>query len=275
MIAIVTLLIIVTLSMLITRIATVALTMTGLSRDHARFQARSAYTGVGFTTSESEAVLRHPVRRRIIMTLMFLGNAGIVSGVASLLLSFVDTTSTREQLERLGIILGGLAVLLFIASSKWVDKHISRVIRYLLERTTHLEVCDYLSLLQLEGEYGVSRLTVREDEWLAGRTLAELDLPAEGILVLGIERKDGSYLGAARGSTRINPGDTLILYGKRSLLEELHRRRRGRAGDIAHKDAIEHHKLEVEKQEIEEREREHEREHENNGNNGNNEESPS
>jgi len=35
-------------------------TATGLSRESARFQARSALTGGGFTTTESEAVVRHP-----------------------------------------------------------------------------------------------------------------------------------------------------------------------------------------------------------------------
>ena len=75
---IVTLLIIVMLSLLITRIASEALTHTGLSRESARFQARSAFSGVGFTTSESEQVVNHPVRRRILMVLMMLGNAGIV-----------------------------------------------------------------------------------------------------------------------------------------------------------------------------------------------------
>ena len=56
------------LSLFITRLATIALTYTGLSREAARFQARSAFTGTGFTTSEAERVVDHPVRRRIIMT---------------------------------------------------------------------------------------------------------------------------------------------------------------------------------------------------------------
>lgn len=77
MISIVTLLIVLTLSILLTRIATVALTHTGLSRESAKFQARSAFTGVGFTTSESEKVVNHPIRRRILLMLMLLGNAGI------------------------------------------------------------------------------------------------------------------------------------------------------------------------------------------------------
>lgn len=54
MTAVLTLLVVILESMVITRIATIALMATGLTRESARFQARSALTGVGFTTSESE-----------------------------------------------------------------------------------------------------------------------------------------------------------------------------------------------------------------------------
>jgi Trk-type K+ transport system membrane component len=97
MISIVTLLIVLTLSILITRIATVALTHTGLSRESAKFQARSAFTGVGFTTSESEKVVSHPVRRRILLTLMLLGNAGIVTAVSSLIVSSCTDVRRRSN----------------------------------------------------------------------------------------------------------------------------------------------------------------------------------
>lgn len=75
------------------RIATIAITYTGLSREAARFQARSALTGSGFTTSESEKVVTHPVRRRIILLLMLLGNAGIVAAISSLILAFLGQQS--------------------------------------------------------------------------------------------------------------------------------------------------------------------------------------
>ena len=52
MTAILSLLLVVTLSILVTRIAAVALRHTGLARQTARFQARSAFSGAGFTTSE-------------------------------------------------------------------------------------------------------------------------------------------------------------------------------------------------------------------------------
>ncbi|MDK1031820.1 MAG: potassium transporter TrkA, partial [Planctomycetia bacterium] len=70
MFAIASLLVIIALSLVIVRVATVALTLTGLSDDLARFQAYSAFTGVGFTTSESEHVARGRVRRRIICPVM-------------------------------------------------------------------------------------------------------------------------------------------------------------------------------------------------------------
>ena len=87
MTAVITLLTVLTLSVIVTRIATVALLHTGLSREAAQFQARSAFTGVGFTTTEAESVVNHPVRRRVVMLLMLVGNAGIVSVIASLLLT--------------------------------------------------------------------------------------------------------------------------------------------------------------------------------------------
>ena len=88
MAALVSVFAIVVLSLLITRFAVLVLVVTGLSRESARFQARSALTGSEFTTSESEAVVDHPVRRSVIMRLMLIGNAGIVTVIASLVLSF-------------------------------------------------------------------------------------------------------------------------------------------------------------------------------------------
>jgi hypothetical protein len=90
MLAIISLLVIVTLSITVTKVATVALARTGLSREAARFQARSSFTGVGFTTSESERIVRHPVRRRIVLFLMLLGNAGLITAVSSLILCVND-----------------------------------------------------------------------------------------------------------------------------------------------------------------------------------------
>src|SRR5204863_2675004 len=106
MVALISVLVIVLLSVLITRVATVALALTGMSRESARFQARSALSGVGFTTSEAEAVVSHPVRRRIIQILMVLGSAGIVGGAASLIISFGGHTNDSQRVLRAAVLAG-------------------------------------------------------------------------------------------------------------------------------------------------------------------------
>ena len=122
MIALASVLLVALVSLLITRIATMALTLTGLSREVARFQARSALSGVGFTTSEAESVVTHPIRRRIVLVLMLAGSAGIVTVMATLLLSFVN--ADREQaFLRLAVLAGGLAGILVISKSPLVSAH--------------------------------------------------------------------------------------------------------------------------------------------------------
>ena len=237
MVSIVSLLIILTFSILITRIATVALTLTGLSRESARFQARSAFTGVGFTTAEAEKVVGHPVRRRILFTLMLLGNVGIITVISSLILSFIDTNGSVYA--RIFLLLLGLGLLLAVATSHWIDKHLSLIIQWALKRYTRLDIKDYAGLLNLSGEYRVTEMKVKPESWMADKTLRDLNLRDEGILVLGINRASGKYLGVPNGSTKIRPRDTVVLYGRSSNLNCLNERLKGHEGDLEHKEISE------------------------------------
>lgn len=234
MLAILSLFLALSLSLLITRIATVALTYTGMPKESARFQARSAFTGTGFTTSEAEKIVNHPVRRRIIMLLMLFGNVGIAAVLASLVLTFVGEESGSNLALKMVLLLAGVAALWLAAISKWVDRQLSRVISHALSRYTNLEVRDYASLLHLAGEYKVSEMHVDQGDWLANRTLGELKLRDEGLLVLGVERKAGEFLGAPNGDTRIEEGDVVIIYGRDSTVAELSQRQRGFSGDMRH-----------------------------------------
>ena len=215
------------------RVATVVLTLTGLSSESARFQVRSALTGVGFTTSETEHVVNHPVRRRVVMLLMLIGSAGVISVVTTLIISFAGVEG-RGALWRALLLAGGLAVLLVLARSSAFDRLLRRAISRALARYTDLEVRDYAALLHISGEYTVAELLVEEGDWVAGRRLDEIDLPSEGVRVLGVVRPDDEYLGAPAGSTRVEPGDTLVLYGRSEDVAELDRRQAGPVGDQEH-----------------------------------------
>ena len=97
---------------------------------------------------------------------------------------------------------------------------------------------DYAALLHVSGEYEVKEMLAVPGAWMTGRTLGELRLRDEGILVLGIVRADGSYLGVPTKETRIDPGDTLILYGRDGRFAELTSRPTGPEGDKAHTWAV-------------------------------------
>ena len=236
--ALISVLIAITISLLITRIATEALTLTGLSRTSAKFQARSAFTGTGFATAESEAIVKHPLRRRIIMWLMFLGNAGFITVISSLVLTFVSTSSPGDGLFRFLYLLIGIAALWLIATNRAFNRILTRLVRKALRRWTDLDLQDYARLLHLKGKYQVTEIEVDEDNWLANKKLKELRLADEGIAVLGIERSDRLYIGAPYGETCIYPGDTLIAYGRKRALIELDVRLAGIEGEQAHQKAV-------------------------------------
>lgn len=233
MVAAITLVIVVGIGLVLTRIATVAYTMTGMSLEHARFQARSALTGTGFTTTESEAVVNHPVRRRITMLLMLLGGAGVVSVIGTLIVTFGEVHSAGGGLLRAAIIVVSVTGLVWVSRLGPVDRGMRRVIERVLSRTTDLEVRDYAALLHLRGHWGVAQVPVEEGDWLASRPLGDLRLHEEGVLVLGVEKAAGVWVGAPTDEHRVAAGDSVVLYGRRQMLEDIAARVHGEHGEAA------------------------------------------
>jgi hypothetical protein len=241
--ALILLVVVALVSLLITRVATVALTLTGMSKESARFQARSALSGVGFTTQESEAVVGHPVRRRVVMALMLVGSVGLATAIAGILGTFVNV-GAEARLVRTVLLVGALTALYLVSRSPVIDRRLSRLIAALIRRYTDLEARDYERLLHVAADYSVQEVPVEDGHWLADRSLGELQLRDEGIIVLGVTRCDGTYLGVPDQWTTLCPGDTITTYGRAGAVERITQRAPGPAGDAAHQAAVaEHHGL--------------------------------
>lgn len=238
MVAVFSLLLVATLFISAARVATIALVGTGMASDTANFQARSALMGVGYTTSEAEDVLNHPVRRKIVLWLMTFGNAGVITGVTSLLLGFVNA-DPDQSLRRVSFLIVGLIVLLIATKLKSLERALAKATRWALARWTTLDTRDLASLLRFSHDIGIIELHARAGDWLVGRPLDRLHLPEEGVVILGIHRQDGSFMGAPNGQTVISAGDTVIAYGRLDHLTDLDDRHSGRRGDLAHERAVE------------------------------------
>jgi K+/H+ antiporter YhaU regulatory subunit KhtT len=236
--AIFTLFIIVLLALLVNRIATVALVFTGMSREMARFQARSAFSTVGFTTSESESVVNHPVRRRIISILMIMGNAGFVGLIATVLATFTGEASGLNIWVRIGVLAAVLTLLWCIGMSKWLDNQLYRTITWALKRWTNLEARDFVNLLRMGEGYWITELIIRRAGWLTDKRLDELYLTDIGLVVLGIERVNGAFIGSPTGTDRIHGEDKLIVYGSKDNLTAFEETRSVPNGERKHQQYV-------------------------------------
>jgi len=237
MIGIITFLTIITLTLLTTRIAAVALSLTGMSDVAAKFQARSALSGAGFTTSESEEIMKDPRRRKIISKLMLVGHVGFVAIMATGVLSFMHIKSDKGWASII-VFLAGLGFLLFLTLSKTTDKFLRKIIQRFFREHTGFAVNDYENLLCLNGKFILAEIPVEKDDWLENKTLANAKLDEEGVLVLGIRKTSGDYIGIPQADNVFQLNDIITLYGHSEQIDEINKRLAGHKGEISHIEGI-------------------------------------
>ena len=103
---------------------------------------------------------------------MFLGNAGIIMVVSSLVITFVSVLSTGERLFRLVYLLLGIVIFWILATNSDFNRLLTRLVRRALHRWTDLNIHDYDRLLHLKGGYQIIKIEVDDyDDWLANQTL--------------------------------------------------------------------------------------------------------
>lgn len=211
-------LVIIGISFLIVKIATIALMMTGLEENKARFQALSAFTGTGFTTKEAEFIVNNLQRRRIVMWLMILGNAGFIAVIATIIGSFIKARAYQLpiHLVALGV---GIYLIYRLATHKGLIRRWDRWIEDRLAKSKVFEEKTVEELLNLGEGYGIAEIRVREDLPCVGKPLSELSLSEKDILILSIERK-GKAIPIPKAKELIQKDDSLILYGKLKNIKE-------------------------------------------------------
>jgi len=204
-----TIVILLALSVSIVRIAAVAMRLTGLPENIARFQCVSALTGTGFTTHEAEMIANYPVRRRIVIALMVLGNLGLVSIASTFIVAFVRTGPDAQHVAVQAVImLLAVGVTFLVSTNKTLDRGMCGLIGHVLLRATSLGQTGYHRILQLGED-----LSIAEHEYFgaAARPLSDLDLHGQTLLAI---RPAGSLkTKAIETGMMVHTGDTLVLSG--------------------------------------------------------------
>ena len=215
-------------SFIIVRIGAVAFQLTGLEWSLAKFQALSCFSGTGFTTKEAELITGDHRRRRIASVLMVLGNAGLVTMIATVASALNPENTLLGWLSEsylpflpkpsvmwvnLAIIAAALYVVYKLFSNPKLTQKFTQYLRQRILKYDFFKPVSFEELLLLTGGYGITQTEIPVGNTLIGKTLAESELRKHDINVLAIHRRD-EILPNPEAATMIQQGDSLILFGK-------------------------------------------------------------
>jgi hypothetical protein len=214
-------------SFIVVRIGAVAFQLTGLEWSVAKFQALSCFSGTGFTTREAELITTRTQRRRIASMLMVLGNAGIVTLIAT----FANTLRTDSIVPTvmpflgkvippgiapwvdLAVIIAILYLIYFIFTRSPLSTWFTSFVRSRMIKRESISRVTIEELVVATGGYGVSSIEVRNNSPMVDKSLIDSGLRQHDIIVLAIERKD-EMIPNPPASMKILLGDRVVCFGK-------------------------------------------------------------
>ena len=197
--------------LMVCRIGTILLRLTGMEHPKAQFQALSALTGTGFTTRDSEMIVSHEVRRRIVMALMVLGNASLIGGVAALINVFREG-DLEVGLMRLAIVLALIWTVLLIAGRRKLWRSLGERLQHFLQKRPLFRKSTVEELLSIHGDYSVVEIMVQPGDRNVDKHLRQTDFRRRQVLVLAIER-GGETIALPGPDEKIRVDDKLLCYG--------------------------------------------------------------
>jgi len=214
-----TLLVLLAGSLVIVRIASVALRLTGLPDHVARFQSISALTGAGFTTSESEAIVNFPIRRRIIVSLMIFGNLGLVSVLSTFVLAFGESAGDTEAMVRQGLmVLVVIAFILFVMTNNLLDRILCGALSKILVRVLKFDQRHAKTVLALDDDYSVVEHVYRGTKDIP---LPDIVLASFGLNILSVRGTDQTHFDEFGRNFLVGQNETLICFGSQKNHQKL------------------------------------------------------
>ncbi len=195
-----------------------ALEATGLDRPRSRFQALSALTGTGFTTSQAELIVEHSKRRRIVTYLIFLGNTAVLGFIVLLVIYIISGLEAPSP----AVIVLTVAIVVFIALSFWLGL-IDRISNGLLKagkasRNSPVLVLD--QVIPVSQDRALARIKVAIIAENGSISLEEAGLTGGEVMVLLVEHEKEMIRDPAPGY-RLEPEDILICYGSTGAITKV------------------------------------------------------
>ena len=192
-------------------LGSIALEATGMERRKARFQCLSAITGTGFTTTEAEAIVNHPRRRKIASVLIFIGYFGLTGFLVALILS-LKTGLVKLSIPQIGVIVIVIIAIVLFSKFGVIDKITNRIVRLMRKGYPAAHLLTE-QVLHQTGDYGVTLVAITEKAEKGGLRLKDTGLREKDFTVLAIEREK-MVIPYPKAEELLLAGDHLLCYGR-------------------------------------------------------------
>jgi len=198
--------------------------LTGMSEEKARFQVISLLTNSGFTTSESELILRSRKRRSIAKVIMIFGytfTATIVSGVISIIVTY---NFKNDSLSIVEVIILSIMFIIFYFLRKFVfirfifNKFSEKLYRYFVAKDN----INSLMVIENFGNNIIAQVFLNKVPLpLQGKTLAEVDIKnKDNLLILTITSKENKIC-SVTADTILEKDSTIAVMGKKKDIKKI------------------------------------------------------
>jgi hypothetical protein len=151
--------------------------------------------------------------------LIILGNAGMVTVIATLVASFTQVSGYTWFFIRLSIIVGGIFGLYQLIMRSNVSRRIPAWLQRPIMNRILGEVPAVEEIFRVEKAWAISLVMIEGSSKSIGQSVA--DITAEGdIEILGIDRAD-TYLTRPSSGEKIVKGDRLLVYANRKAVKRV------------------------------------------------------
>ena len=210
--------------LLVIEIFSVAFKLTGLATNKIKFQVASLFTGVGFTTSESELITSDERRRKIAIGCAYTGHIFSVVIMGLVINVFVsigfsisvghETPTFTEWYFIIFYITLGLFLLMLLLKIPLINKHFQKLLETIaINSSKHSRNTNIITVLDMYGKHAIAEVILnRVPDFAKEVPLYEMGLNKDySINVLSIKR--GKRLIDVTKDTMFIKGDVLIIYG--------------------------------------------------------------
>ena len=219
---------VVIVSFTVIRMGAVAFKLTGMEWTVAKFQALSCFTSTGFTTKESELVVKSLQRRKIATILMIFGHAGLVTLIATFMNSLRPSQLVHKafqpiihlnKLPTLSILINIVIIALFcwfiisIFSHTKLSKTITKIMQNFFLKKNIISRTYVQDLVISAGGFVIINIEVTKHSELYHMNLSDVVKKYPVMKILAIER-GSNIITNLTDETRMLLGDNIISYGR-------------------------------------------------------------